>query len=60
MENKMKEDLREEMELQEERLLNAFQLVKNGVKMSGLMFSEFKRVMEFKRGHDGKLVKKTK
>jgi len=39
------------------RLLNAFQLVKNGIKISTLKFPEFKKLMETKHDHNGKPIK---
>ena len=42
--------------LDDERLLNAFQLVKNGKKISHLKFEEFKKLMENKYDHKGNML----
>ena len=36
------------------KLLNAFQLVKNGIQIGTLKFPEFKKLMEIKHDHNGK------
>jgi hypothetical protein len=41
----------------EERLLNAFQLIKNGKKIAQLKYSEFKKLMDKKHDYNGELSK---
>ena len=45
-------------EIAEARLLNAFQLVKNGKQYSGLKFNEFKNLLDNKFDHNGNKVKR--
>ena len=37
------------------RLLNAFQLIKNGVRVGGLKFDDFKLLMDKDHGHNGNM-----
>lgn len=45
-----------ELDIAEERLLNAFQLVKNGKQISYLKFEGFKKLMDKKHDHEGNLA----
>ena len=50
------DDALEVMDAQENRLLNAFQLVKNGINKGYLKFYDFKLLMDKKHDHKGNLV----
>lgn len=45
-----------DLEKAEERLLNAFQLIKNGKQISYLKFEEFKKMLDKERDHNGNIV----
>ncbi len=46
------------IEDQDEMILNAFQLVKNGKSFEYLKFNEFKQLIKNKHDHNGNIVKK--